>query len=264
MWATRIVVHLTLRNKHPKFLLLFVLCQGEYPVDIRSVRNLISQELRDFGIWKTIYDLSYRTVNQVVPFAIWHALVVDQPHPDFLRLPETFQGRLLGADAMSAYAGPENNLDEQMLEEARAKGDQCMALFNGGTLAAYGWYSSQPTDISDDLRLCFKNKYVYMYKGFTNNKFRGQRLHAIGMTLALQEYLRRGFLGMVSIVESRNFGSRKSGYRMGYHEFGRVYVLKALGRYFLHHTKSCREFEFSFQPKSATEAPKLKLENTVA
>jgi hypothetical protein len=233
-------------------------------VDIQSVQNLISRELRDFGIWPTIYDLSYRAVNQVVPFAIWQGVVVEQPHPDFLRLPETYQARLIGADAMSAYAGPENDLNEQTLEQARSKGDQCMALFNGDTLAAYGWYSSQPTDISDELRLCFKNKYVYMYKGFTNKKFRGERLHAIGMTLALQEYLRRGFLGMVSIVLSRNFSSRKSGYRMGYRDFGRIYVLETRGRYFLHHTKGCREFEFSLQPKSATEARELKLEDTAA
>jgi hypothetical protein len=222
-------------------------------VDIQAVRNLISRELRDFGLWPTMYDLSYRAANLVVPFAIWHCCVVEEPHPDFLRLPEGYQGRLLGADAMSAYVGPENDLDEETLEQARAKGDQCMALFKGGTLASYGWYSSQPTDISDDLRLYFKNGYVYNYKGFTHKKFRGQHLAGIGMALALQEYRRRGFLGMVAIVLSRNFSSRKSGYRMGYHDFGRIYVLKILGRYFLHHTESCRDFEFSFQPKSVTE-----------
>jgi hypothetical protein len=233
-------------------------------VDIQSVRNLISQEVRDFGICRTIYDLSYRIVNLFVPFAIWQGVVVEQPNPEFLCLPEGIQGRLLGADAMRAYVGADNNLDEQVLEEARAKGDLCMSLFSGATLAAYGWYSSQPTDLSADLRLCFKNSYVYMYKGFTNKKFRGQRLHAIGMTLALQEYLRRGFFGMVSVVESRNFGSRKSGYRMGYRDFGRIYFLKAFGRYFLHHTKGCREFELSLQPKPDTKAHELKLENTAA
>jgi hypothetical protein len=32
-----------------------------------------------------------------------------------------------------------------------------------------------------------------MYKGFTLKRYRGQRLHAIGMTRALEHYLSRGF-----------------------------------------------------------------------
>jgi len=241
-----------------------MLRQGEHSVDIQSVRDLISREVRDYGVWRTMYDLTYRAGNLVVPFAIWHGVVVEEPQPDFLRLPEGIQGRLLDADAMSAYAGAKNNLDEQFLEEAREKGDLCMALFSGGTLASYGWYSNQPTDISNELRLCFDHNYVYMYKGFTLKQFRGQRLHAIGMTLALQEYLRRDFLGIIGIVESRNFDSRKSGYRMGYQDFGKVYVLKAFGEYFLHHTEGCREYEFSFQPKSVAEVRTLEAEKTPA
>ena len=135
-------------------------------MDIQAVRELISRELRDYGVWRTIYDLSYRAGNLVVPFAIWHGVVVEQPQPEFLRLPEGIQGRLLGADAMSAYAGAENNLDEQFLEEAREKGDLCMALFSGGTLASYGWYSNQPTDISSELRLCFQEQLRLHVQGF--------------------------------------------------------------------------------------------------
>ncbi len=233
-------------------------------MDIQSARNLITREVRDFGLGPTTYDLSVRAVNHVVPFTIWKGVVVDQPHPDYLCLPETYQAQLLEADAMSAYVGPENELEEEVLEQARAKGDRCMALFDGATLASYGWYSNQPTDIADDLRLRYKSSYVYMYKGFTNNRFRGQRLHAIGMTLALQEYLRRGFSGIVSVVASHNLSSLKSCYRMGYRDFGRIYVLKFYGRYFLFHSSGCRDFEFSFEPKPATETRKLNMENKAA
>lgn len=238
--------------------------QREGLLEIQFARNIIARELRDFGLGPTVYDLSFRAINQVVPFTIWKGIVVDQPHPDYLHLPERFQARLLEADAMSPYSGTENDLGEQFLEQARAKGDRCMALFDGGTLASYGWYSSQPTAISDDLRLRFNSSYVYMYKGFTNNTFRGQRLHAIGMTLALQEYFRRGFVGILSVVASNNLSSLKSCYRMGYRDFGQICVLKALGHYFLHHSRGCREFEFSLQPEPVTCARSLKTENTVA
>jgi hypothetical protein len=43
-----------------------------------------------------------------------------------------------------------------------------------------------------------------------------------------------------------------------------VYVLKAFGEYFLHHTEGCREYEFSFQPKSVAEVRTLEAEKTPA
>jgi hypothetical protein len=223
-------------------------------VDIQTARNLIARELRDFGPGPTTYDLSLRAVNHVVPLTIWKGVVVERPHPDYLRVPETYRCQLLDAAEMSVYACPENELTEEVVEQARAKGDQCMALFDGETLASYGWYSSQPTDFSDELLLRFKSSYVYMYKGFTKDSYRGQRLHAIGMTLALQKYLRRGFSGMVSIVAANNFSSLKSCYRMGYRDFGQIFVLKALGQYFLYHSKSCGEFDFSIEPKAFAES----------
>ena len=79
------------------------------------------------------------------------------------------------------------------------------------------------------MTLHFSPEYVYMYKGFTHPNYRGQRLHAIGMNLALQEYLDRGYRGLVSYIESNNFSSLKSAYRVGYRDFGRVAVWKIFG-----------------------------------
>jgi hypothetical protein len=218
-------------------------------VNIRSARALIVRELRDFGLGPTLYDLSFRAVNHVVPFTIWNAIVVDKPHADYLKLPEGYEARLLDADAMLAFASAENNLEEEAVEQAQGNGDHCMAIFDHGKLASYGWYSRQPTYLNEDLRLRFKRYYVYMYKGFTHDKYRGQRLHAIGMTLALEEYLRKGFRGIVSVVASNNFGSLKSCYRMGYRDFGKIYVIKVLGRYLRHHSRGCWDYEFSIEPK---------------
>ncbi len=223
-------------------------------MDILSARTLIARELRDFGLGHTLYDLSFRAVNRVVPFTIWKAVVVVEPHPDFLKLPEGYEARLLEAEAMLQYADPENDLKAEMVRQAGENGDRCMAVFDRGTLISYGWYSSNPTDVTEELRLHFKGGYVYMYKGFTATNYRGQRLHAIGMTLALAEYLRRGFLGIVSVVASNNFSSLKSCYRMGYRDFGNIYVLKILGRHFLHHSRGCRNYGFSLELKPSSEA----------
>lgn len=125
---------------------------------------------------------------------------------------------------------------------ALARGDECYGIFHGDTLAAYGWYSHQPTPLEPDLILHFSDQYVYMYKGFTHQRYRGEGLHAIGMTLALQDYLARGFKGLVSIVESNNFSSLKSVVRMGYGQFGSVYAMKILGRYVTYGTRGCEKF----------------------
>src|SRR5262249_50981302 len=95
-----------------------------------------------------------------------------------------------------------------------------------------------------DLKLHFNPEYIYMYKGFTHDNYRGQRLHAIGMNLALREYLNRGYRGLVSYVESNNFASLKSVYRMGYKDFGTVYILKMLGEKLIYSSPGCKKYDF--------------------
>jgi hypothetical protein len=105
-----------------------------------------------------------------------------------------------------------------------------------------------------------------MYKGFTDKRYRGQRLHAIGMTRALQHYLDTGYRGIVSYVESTNFDSLKSCFRMGYEVFGSVYVLQLFGRYFTLSSPGCKAFDFGVtstahpEPLSATELQPVPVE----
>ena len=96
-----------------------------------------------------------------------------------------------------------------------------------------------------------------MYRGFTHPDYRGQRLHAIGMTRALVAWLARGARGFVSTVASRNDASLKSCFRMGYREFGTIYELRLgrllglrnprsrfLRRHLVYRTPGCRAFGF--------------------
>ncbi|HLH30360.1 MAG TPA: GNAT family acetyltransferase, partial [Terriglobia bacterium] len=96
----------------------------------------------------------------------------------------------------------------------------------------------------------FDSRYVYMYKGFTAVAYRGQRLHAIGMTRALAEYQSRGFRGLVSYVESNNFDSLRSCYRMGYRNCGQIRVLRAAGKYFVRPDTHCRQYGLAIEPYS--------------
>jgi hypothetical protein len=102
--------------------------------------------------------------------------------------------------------------------------------------------------------LHFDENRIYMYKGFTPEKYRGQRLHAIAMARALVAYRAKGYKGFVSYVEWNNFSSLKSCYRMGYSDFGNIYLVKLFGKYRTYAGAGCARYRFRLD-QSAVPAP---------
>ena len=159
---------------------------------------------------------------------IFKCLYIEAPDPAYLDLGAQYQAGFLDTDTIwRCVRDPENDLDEASVRRSLAARDECFAIRDGDRLAAYGWYSrAGHSHISDTLRLHFDPQWVYMYRGFTHPAYRGQRLHAIGMTMALAAYRARGARGIVSVVEARNEASLKSCARMGYAEFGTIYEMR--------------------------------------
>jgi hypothetical protein len=205
--------------------------------------------LHRHGTAHALHDWILKAANSVVMLKILRGVWTERVDPSFVQCPETYTHGFLPAAVVREFARvPENGLSESFVEEALSKGDACYGICDGGTLASYGWYSTAPTRIDPpDLFLRFCRDYVYMYKGFTHLRYRGQRLHGIGMTLALRHYLAAGYKGLVSYIESNNFDSLKSSFRMGYSEFGSVYVLKLFGRCFSWRSRGCKHFEFGIE-----------------
>jgi hypothetical protein len=134
-------------------------------------------------------------------------------------------------------------MTREFVAEALAKGDECLGILDGPTLAAYSWYSSRPTrTMPQELFIHFDNRYIYMYKGFTRERYRGQRLHAIGKTLALQTYMARGLRGMISLVDFRNRDSLQSAKRMGARVVGSFYILGVFGHFLIYRDRGSRRF----------------------
>jgi len=189
---------------------------------------------------------------------ILKCVYIDTADPTYRAISSKYQAGFLDTETVWRYAGqPEYDLPESFLRRALGVNDECFAIRDGDTLAAYGWYSSSANHFSDDLTLHFSPRWVYMYRGFTHPGYRGQRLHAVGMTMALDAYKARGFEGLVSCVEARNTASLKSVYRMGYHDFGTIYGLRLgrllglrhatqrmLNHQFIYCTPGCRTFGF--------------------
>ena len=209
----------------------------------------VRRSIQLFGLLATLADLSISAVNRVVFCKILKGVTIQRVSPEFLDCPDGYRGAVLTETQLREFArNPEHQLPESFLDEALAKGDECYAILHGETLASFGWYSTRATRIDPpDLRVNFAEQYVYMYHGFTHPLHRGKRLHAIGMTQALALYLSRGFRGLVSYVESTNYASRKSTVRMGYSEFGTIFIVRIAGRYLIHRGAGCAPYSFRIE-----------------
>lgn len=216
----------------------------------------LRRKLERYGLWRTLYAIALKALNAVFVLKILRGVHVERPDASFLSCPENYSAGFLTARELREYArDPQTELSDAFLDEALMRGDQCYAIRDGQVLAAYGWYSFGNTPIGlSDLLVSFNPQYVYMYKGFTDTRYRGQRLHAIGMSRALAHYLSSGYKGLVSYVEAHNFDSLKSCFRMGYGVFGSIYVTRLFGRYVTFSSPGCKRFRFRLEhAPNATE-----------
>jgi hypothetical protein len=212
---------------------------------LTKIRDFLRRDVKHFGVGKTIYDLSFRTINRCVYFKVLRAMKIESVHADYLDSDSQFRWQFFDEKQLCEFSEtPEYYITEDNLRAFREKGDQCYGAMDGDRLTCYGWYSNKPTEAVDGLTLHFNSDYVYMYRGYTHPDYRGKRLHAIGMNRALREFLGRGSKGLVSYVESNNFGSLQSVYRMGYQDFGSVVVLKIRNHPFIHASRGCRQQGF--------------------
>ncbi len=220
-------------------------------MDLSTALGFVQRTARNHGTGPAAHDFAIRSVNKCLYYQIMQCLVIDAVDHRCLTLPPNLRfAKLTQNELLSFSKLPENELTTKFLSEAFAKNDECYAILEGDTLASYGWYSRNPTVTnSEDLVLHFDPQYVYMYKGFTLKRYRGQRLHAIGMTRALEHYLSRGLNGLVSYVESNNFDSLKSCYRMGYRNCGRIRVMRLAGKYRVSAQPDCAPYGLTIRQK---------------
>jgi ribosomal protein S18 acetylase RimI-like enzyme len=222
-------------------------------VNVFNLKNALQRDIQDFGVANTLKDLVFRTINRFVLFQVFRCMTIATVNPKYYDPGPKYTCKFLSREELLRLSRiPELYLSEDFLHEALERDHQCYAILDGDSVAAYGWYSNGPTAVSNDLAVRFHQDYVYMYNGLTHTEYRGRRLHAIGMTRALDDYLKRGFKGIISYVEENNYRSLQSVYRMGYEDFGKVLILKVFGKYFIHSSEGCRAYGFSVVKKSST------------
>jgi hypothetical protein len=218
-------------------------------MNVDTLRQRLPKRANTYPVSATAYDLAYKSVNRLTLLMVLKCLTIDTVDRGFLQRNENYTCEFLDTERLRKLGeSPENEMKRDFLEDAIAKGDQCFAILDGDRLASYGWYSTKPTKVNKDLEIDFDDRYVYMYKGFTHPSYRGQRLHATGMTMALNHYLDQGHRGIVSWVEANNVSSLRSCYRMGYRDFGEIYIVKLFRKHFIRCSEGCEDYGVTVSP----------------
>lgn len=216
----------------------------------RSFRNILNIAKKD-GLVRALYCLFYDLINYITPFSIYKVMILSTSNLNhaYLNLPKNYRCVILEAADMEKYVRDKSNdLTEHFLDEAGRHDEQCFAIFDGDVLASYGWCTSMPAHAREELYFYFDCPYKYLHKTFTYPKYRGQRLHAIGMAKACNEYSISGYKGLISVVEAHNLSSLRSFYRLGYQIVGKVYVIMVLGKYYSYVDKGSKKYCCMLKP----------------
>jgi hypothetical protein len=224
----------------------------------RTLLTRTSEVSKSFGRRAAWHELQHRIVNKLVPFRVLVGLTATADTIDRTLLDAGgLQARFATREELREATSVAEVVDEMsvaFIEQAMQRGDDCFGIFDGQNLVSFGWYSTQPTQISDDLVLHFDRAWMYMYKGYTLRSHRGKRLHGIGMSHALMAYAKRGARGLIGYARSTNFESLRSAERMGYQVFGEIYIAEAARRPLIWATPGCAAYDFRVERRRSSRS----------
>ena len=223
----------------------------------RTLRRAPGEGLKDRLSYLRVRVKS-RLLNQCGFYRELHGMTVttDTVNGSSATVDDDYTCRFMAADELRQIADDEVYLmSSEFIEDALARGDRCYGIFDGDKLASYGWYTSTgPNQFNEELEIVFDPGWVYMYRGYTLPEYRGQKLHAAGMSRALAAVTAEGQEGLISCVDGLNGPSLRSCARMGYRIFGSVKVcrwfaaewvrLGPLSRYRVQASGDCNLFGF--------------------
>ena len=218
-----------------------------------------ADEFREYshrhGIVRTLHHFGYRLLNRCFPYLTMKCIWIDAQE---LRTPEEdfpYEGRFLETGELLEFARCEachgSGLTPHVIPALKGNGADCFGVLDGDTLAAFCWYSPNPPErINDHWVVHFDPGCVYVYFVFTDPAYRGQGLLPHGISLAMPEYAKRGYSKLLAFVESANYDSLKSFYRMGFQDFAVIRALKLFGKQFAYHGRGCERFAFRVAPNA--------------
>jgi len=180
---------------------------------------------RRLGWRRALFRGAYVATNQVARLSIFDCFRL-RPGDINTELAKTAGGyecRFLAPDEASRFSCQLGSEVARSLHEALARGDKAYVILDGEHVASIGLYAEAPTPILSDLTVHFDPPSRYMYAGYTQAAYRGQRLHALGILRAALELFDRQVPQLVTLCERTNYPATISVHRMGWQPCGVLY-----------------------------------------
>jgi GNAT superfamily N-acetyltransferase len=174
-------------------------------------------------------------------------LVVHLHRPETFALPRAgvdarYTIRILNLDDFKAIAVdvPEE-MRSAFLDDALAKGDQCIGVLDGTRVVSFQWFSRKATYAYDNMAIAFNDGLLYGYHVFTLPEYRGRGFHGATMYFAAHTLLTAQDKGLVGYARFGTAASILGGRKAGSVEAGYVFVWNRRSgpRYAM--TSVCRE-----------------------
>src|SRR5579885_3210261 len=218
---------------------------------IRTGWEKVRQNARQHGLAKTAHRISYgllkRSASYLNMHCIWAAChEIRGPSPAEIERLRNYSMQFLDDSEVLRIANrPEcrrAGMSEAFAPAALAEKHKCMAHREGDFVAHFSWYSRKsPTRINDAWTMHFNEACVYIYFVHTDPRYRGQKLLPFAVKTAACE---SGAEFALAFVESANYSSLNSFYKMGFRDFARIRVARVFGRPLMLHGKGCGRFGF--------------------
>ena len=209
------------------------------------------RRVRRHGLWNTLGWAVLRLAASACGVRVLRGLVLDSA-PDQPEVPAGLTHGFQTPRALRRFASdPTSEMSPFFVADAIARGDRCFAICDGPRPAFTSWYSRRPTSTGmGGLVMHFDPNYVYVYKAFTQPQHRGQRLYQAALSRVFAHFVAKGARGFLSYVEATNLDSLKSLHRMGFRDFGSIYVVRLFGRNYTFATAGCKPFRFRLEHRA--------------
>ena len=137
-------------------------------------------------------------------------------------------------------------MDPEFIEAALERGDLGTAAFDGDLLVGFIWAAFSQAPHDDGLWVSIEAPYVYGYKSFVREAYRGRRLLSRLAYARDQMCLAQGRFANVGFVETHNFASHRAGLHAGADDIGLVGYVRLFGKSYPFRTPTAARTTFRF------------------
>ena len=168
------------------------------------------------------------------------------------RLSTHISCRLMGERELLPYCtDPELELSERHVRSALARGDLCVAAFDGACLVGYEWFAFGPTPHIDGVWVEFDARARYSYKKFVRPGYRGQRIGPGLSSHGDRWCMQRGCSRTVAFIDLDNEAAWRASSRLGSRTVGYAGYVSLFGLFLAFRTAGARDcgFRFYYAPR---------------